>query len=376
MLKNILIVDDEKDIVSFVQDFFVDEGYDVSVAFCGEEAKTRIENQEPILIILDMKMPGIDGPALLKLINEKSPFSKVIVLTGYGQEYTEKIKHLRYEGFMTKPFSAMELVNTAKDILAGNIRARKDGTPLLNDPHIVPKAKLLFVEPKELAVTGKRVYFLNKEKCGGEYELELIVKVDKIEEKLKEFKPDIVLSDICVLNAHEELRSKIMNSQHKPKDIILFGHSTDAKEDENFVEGQFDPLTAIFVKDMMDKLGKIVRQACITNRLYVKSERPVRIPGLELRNPDSDKKEATAEDIPAMLRSAISEHLNIPEDKIRDDTNLVKDLGMNTLQSIQINIDLEEELGFEIPDDDAERLSTFREMVEYLKERFKSNKKR
>lgn len=375
MADNILIIDDEKDIVSFVQDFFVDEGYNVSVAFCGEEAKVRIKNQQPVLVVLDMKMPGIDGPELLKLINKNSPSSKVVILTGYGQEYAEKIRGLRYEGFMTKPFSAMELVNTAKGILAGRPSAEADEGSLLNDPHIMPKAKLLFVEPKELAVAGKRIYFLDKEKCGGEYEIGLVVKIDKIEEKLKDFKPDIVLSDIAILSLHEGLRSKIMKSDFRPRDIIVFGHFTGTKEDENFVRGQFDPITAIFVKEMMDKLGRIVRQSCIANNLYVKSERPVKIPGLDLKNPDADnKKEVKPQDIPGILRYTISKHLNIPKERIGDDTNLVKDLGMNALQSIQINIDMEEVLGFEIPDEDSEKFGTFKELSGYLQKRLESEK--
>ena len=83
------------------------------------------------------------------------------------------------------------------------------------------------------------------------------------------------------------------------------------------------------------------------------------------------KKEVTIEGIPAILRCIMPEHMNIPKEKIGDNTHLIKDLEMNTLQSIQINIDLEDILGFEIPDDDIERLHTFKQNVEYLQKRIK-----
>ncbi|MDP8298043.1 MAG: acyl carrier protein [Candidatus Orphnella occulta] len=86
------------------------------------------------------------------------------------------------------------------------------------------------------------------------------------------------------------------------------------------------------------------------------------------------KKEVTIEDIPDMLRSLISEHMNISKDKIGDNAHLIKDLGMNTLHSVQINIDLEDILGFEIPDSDMEKLYTFKQSVEYLQKRMEAKK--
>jgi len=370
MPKSILLVDDEKDIVTFVKDFFMDEGYAVDIAFCGEEAATRIEKQKPLLAIVDMKMPGIDGPALLKIINEKCPDTKVIILTGYGQQYKDKVKDLRYEGFMTKPFSAMQLVGAAKDILEGKAVAEKVDPSFLNDPHIMPKAKLLFIEPNELAAGGKKVYFLDKEKCGGEYQVDILIETDKIETKLKEYKPDIVLGAVSVLGTEGDLRSKIMKSKFKPKDIIAFGHSTEKEQDGTFVEGQFDPLTAIFVKGMMDKLGKIVRETAINNTLYVKSEEPVKVPGLELKEDSAikePKKEITLDNLEEFVKETIAKHIKITKDDIKDKTHLIKDLNMNTLQSIQIGLDLEEALDLDIPDEVGESLYTCKQIVDYLR---------
>lgn len=71
-------------------------------------------------------------------------------------------------------------------------------------------------------------------------------------------------------------------------------------------------------------------------------------------------------DIPGMVREIISKHLNIAKDEIQDSTHFVKDLGMDSLKSIEILMDLEEQLGFEIPYPAAERLHTFKQVTDYL----------
>lgn len=93
---------------------------------------------------------------------------------------------------------------------------------------------------------------------------------------------------------------------------------------------------------------------------------------------ENKKKEVTISDIPDILRSLMSEHMKIPKEKIGDNAHLIKDLGMNSLQSIQINIDIEGALGFEISDNDAEKLNTLDDIVKYLRKRMaeEKNKKR
>jgi acyl carrier protein len=374
--KNILVIDDEKDIVSTIEYFFTKQGHKVSVALCGEEAIKKLEFDLPQLVILDMKMPGLDGPSLLKIINDKYPNTKIIILTGYGDEYQDKIKNLKYQVLLTKPFSTTEVVETAKTILEGKELPKEN--LLYKDPYIMPQAKLLFIEPNELAYGGKAVYFASLEKSGGKYEITAMVDTSKIEEKLQSFNPDIIIGDIFILGSSTDLRSKITTSVFKPKDIILHGSSSDKVKDPSIIEGQFDPLTAIFVKGMMDKLGKAVRQSCINNNLYTKTENPVKIPGLEPKQEkpsDIEKrKELKIDDIPDLVKEVLSNHLKVSKDNIKDNTHLVKNLGMDSLQSVEITLDLEEAVGFEIPDGDAERLNTYKQIVAYLKKHFPDKK--
>jgi len=378
--KNILIIDDEKDVAVTTEDFFTDQGCNVSVALTAEEAMKSLELKNQELIVLDMKMPDLDGASLLKMINEKYPDAKVIILTGHGEEYKSKVEDLRYDAFLTKPFSTFRLIEAAKEILEGRELSKKEES-LYNDPHVMPQARLLFIEPNALYASGKRVYFSSMEKCGAKYEIDILLETENVEEKLDEFKPDIIIGDLLLLGSATELRSKIMNSKFRPKDIIVYGGGVDYKQDKKdskFVEGYFDPLTSVFSRDIMDRLGKIVREASINNSLYVKVEAPVKVPGLSLKKEDSpspkteaeeEKKEIEFKDIPSLVRAVIAKRLGIAEAVINDRSHFVNDFGMDSLASIEIVMDLEERLGLEIPDHDVARLQKFKQVVEYLEKR-------
>ncbi|MED4795792.1 response regulator, partial [Priestia megaterium] len=69
MNQTILLVDDEKDIISFMKDALQDEGYEVLFAYEGQEALKKLKIN-PDLIVLDVMMPGMDGFALCELIRK------------------------------------------------------------------------------------------------------------------------------------------------------------------------------------------------------------------------------------------------------------------------------------------------------------------
>lgn len=64
----ILIVDDDKTIVEFLQIFLIKEGYEVKFSYNGEEALNKIENEKFDLILMDIMMPKIDGFEAIKRI--------------------------------------------------------------------------------------------------------------------------------------------------------------------------------------------------------------------------------------------------------------------------------------------------------------------
>lgn len=103
-MEKILIVDDEKDIVSFLRTYFQMEGYQVMSAHSGSEAITQIEHQ-PDLILLDINMPELNGIDTCKLIRNKVN-CPIIFLTARVQDL-EIIEGLSVgaDDYVTKPFN-------------------------------------------------------------------------------------------------------------------------------------------------------------------------------------------------------------------------------------------------------------------------------
>jgi len=284
MAKKILIVDDERDLTNSLKSLFSESGYHADVAQNANEAKKKL-NHDFDLIILDMKMPGIDGVSLLADINKERPNSKVIILTGYGTEYKDKVNDLKYEKFFTKPFSAVVLANTAEDILLGR-KTQEDKQGLFNDPLIMPKAKLLFIDLDINYFVPKNVFFEEQSQCGGGYQLKYVFVAPKIfnssyhdeikeiiERELAAFGPDIVLGNQVVIASGDAIYYSITNSKYKPKDILIYSNVKEERETEEY---NIEKRSKI-ADERLNNLGKLVREVCIRNNLYEKTDKPIKI---------------------------------------------------------------------------------------------------
>lgn len=108
MREKILIVDDEEDIVTFIKDYFQDEGYEVFTASNGAEAM-EASKKEPDLILLDIMMPDFDGFHVCKKIRDQ--VSCPIIFLSARQAESDRIKGLGVGGddYIVKPFSIKEL---------------------------------------------------------------------------------------------------------------------------------------------------------------------------------------------------------------------------------------------------------------------------
>jgi DNA-binding NtrC family response regulator len=80
----ILLIDDEVAFANNLQKLLSKRGYDVIVAYSGSDALNIVGENEFDVIILDMKMPEMDGIATLKKIKQKTPHVEVVILTGHG----------------------------------------------------------------------------------------------------------------------------------------------------------------------------------------------------------------------------------------------------------------------------------------------------
>jgi DNA-binding NtrC family response regulator len=116
--EKILIVDDEQDFVSALAKRLRSKGWDAETAAGGKEALEKAESSEYTAIVLDLKMPGLDGIQTLKRLKEINPDLQIILLTGHGsiREGVEAMKHGALD-FLEKPADfedLLEKINAAK----------------------------------------------------------------------------------------------------------------------------------------------------------------------------------------------------------------------------------------------------------------------
>lgn len=117
----VLIVDDQPGIRRLLLEVFTDEGYEVSVATNGNEALEQAKEKKPAVILMDMKMPGMDGIDALKELKEIGLAERVIMMTAYGElELVTKAKELGAFAYVTKPFDIIKLCEMVSNYIAGN----------------------------------------------------------------------------------------------------------------------------------------------------------------------------------------------------------------------------------------------------------------
>ena len=111
-LFTILFVDDDPAIISSLKRAFFADDYCMLSADGGEAALVVMAKQRVDAVLLDLKMPGMDGHALLQQIHEKFPQTKVIMLTGHGGvEDVVKAMQAGAQDFIEKPFCQEVLRN-------------------------------------------------------------------------------------------------------------------------------------------------------------------------------------------------------------------------------------------------------------------------
>ena len=115
---NILIVDDEKNIRLTIAQSLDPLGYQVATADNGEDALLQLQAQEYDLILLDLKMPGMNGLEVLRRAIEIHPEIKVIIISAHGTiEHAVEAMKLGAVDFLQKPFTPKELRDLVFQVL-------------------------------------------------------------------------------------------------------------------------------------------------------------------------------------------------------------------------------------------------------------------
>jgi DNA-binding NtrC family response regulator len=128
MTSQVLVVDDQQDIRWLLTEILKDAGYGVSVAIDGKQALEMVGNHPPDLVLLDVRMPGLDGFAVLRNMKQIHPGLPVIMLTAYG-EVADAVEAMRKGAadYLLKPF-----LNSAVIL---SIRRALDQVALVQEVH-------------------------------------------------------------------------------------------------------------------------------------------------------------------------------------------------------------------------------------------------
>jgi len=117
--RKVLIVDDDKDIVTIVSTILSGRGWDIKAAYNGREALEAVTSSKPDIILLDIMMPEMNGIEVLKRIKKIDINARIIMITAFGdvESYLDSMELGAYE-YINKPFETDELLEMIDRVAA------------------------------------------------------------------------------------------------------------------------------------------------------------------------------------------------------------------------------------------------------------------
>jgi DNA-binding NtrC family response regulator len=130
-LARLLIAEDEDTLSYFLRQSLEDStpSFKVEVVGAGDEALKRVVAGHFDLIVVDLRLPDMDGVSLIKAVRQFDPFMKVIVMTAYGSPEAEReVRKLGVHGFVTKPFVIEDMKRMiARTVADSTLGAKGEG---------------------------------------------------------------------------------------------------------------------------------------------------------------------------------------------------------------------------------------------------------
>lgn len=117
-MERLLIVDDDRDVCGLLEKLLSKQGYQVLLAYDGEEGLQRALNEDPDAIVMDMKMPGMTGLEVIKALNQAGRSIPVIFLTGHGSEkLAVEAFRLGVRDYISKPYKPQIILRSVERAL-------------------------------------------------------------------------------------------------------------------------------------------------------------------------------------------------------------------------------------------------------------------
>lgn len=124
--KSILIVDDDKSLLTSLAQILTNEGYQVDTADTGQKAVEKSKTQFYHLLLLDIKLPDMEGTQLLTAIKDTTPKMVKIIITGYPSlDNAVEAVNKNADGYVIKPIDINKLLDTIKKHLRRQDETRK-----------------------------------------------------------------------------------------------------------------------------------------------------------------------------------------------------------------------------------------------------------
>lgn len=232
----ILIVDDETTMLETLSSFFGSRGYQLMTAASAEAALKLIKEEQPALALIDIKLPGMNGIELLKVIKQESPSVKTFVITAYDEENKKAVEAIGVDAFFAKPIGLDALKKKVIEVLSASERRMKTiiKSQVLEG---IPTAKLLFVlevlpNEQDRLTPYLQDCFSDPGRSGGRYEVRFAYSINDALQKLMLSKPDLVLINFDSLYQIPcgQLASRIVESPYRPKEVIVYGLNLEAAD--------------------------------------------------------------------------------------------------------------------------------------------------
>lgn len=158
MSKDILIVDDDKNICEVIKLYLQKEGYKVTLAYDGQAGVEAFERNSPALVVLDIMMPRKDGWEVLKQIR-KSSAVPVIMLTAKGETFDKVLGlELGADDYIVKPFDPKEFIARVKAVMRRSNMHEEENRQISYDDLVIDisnytvsyKGAIVEMPPKEI----------------------------------------------------------------------------------------------------------------------------------------------------------------------------------------------------------------------------------
>lgn len=163
MKHKVLVVEDQESIRKFIKLALEKHDFEVIQASSGEEGIEKVVSDSPIVVILDIMLPGIDGFKVCEILRKDHPAIGIIMLTALGQDL-DKIKGLEYgaDDYMVKPFNPLELSARINSIIRRmNFSADAPCSILISGPFKIDlDSKMAYKNNEKLNLTPKEFLLL------------------------------------------------------------------------------------------------------------------------------------------------------------------------------------------------------------------------